>query len=204
MKVILTQSVQGVGKAGELHNVADGYARNYLIPRRLAVEASKGNLRNLEKIQAEATQREAAARAAAEKVLAAVEGLRITIPARVSPDGSKLYGAITAAEIAKNISAISGQEIEKRMVLSEPIKSIGGYRVPVRVYAGLTGTVTVVVYPEGQQPPAEEQPVEEAAAPEPAPAPAPAAQAPAEPESGAAEAEEEEAPTGLAAEFADA
>lgn len=201
MKVILTQSVQGVGKAGELHNVADGYARNYLIPRRLAVEASKGNLRNLEKIQAEATQREAAARAAAEKVLAAVEGLRITIPARVSPDGSKLYGAITAADIARNVSAVSGQEIDKRMVLSEPIKAIGGYRVPIRVYAGLTGTVTVVVYPEGQQPPAEEQPVEEAAAPE--AEPAAVAQPPAEPES-ATEAEPEEEPaTGLAAEFED-
>jgi large subunit ribosomal protein L9 len=202
MKVILTQSVQGVGKAGEMHNVADGYARNFLIPRRFAVEASKGNLRNLEKIQLEAQNREAEVRAAAEKVLKAIDGLRITLPARVSPDGSKLYGAITAADIAKAVSTASSNEIEKRTVLSEPLKSIGNYKIPIRVYAGITGHVNVVVYPEGQKPPAEEVVVE--APPVEAVAPVPVV-APAVVEEIVVEEPEDEAPlTGLAAEYEEA
>jgi len=165
MQVILTQSVAGVGKAGESHNVADGYARNYLIPRRLAVEASKGNLRNLEKIQADSQAREAEARSAAEKVYAAVDGQRITIPARVSADGNKLYGSITAQDIATALEAATGQEIDKRSVLTAALKRIGTVRVPVRVYAGLTAHIDVVVHPEGQQPPtAEEVAAAEAAA----------------------------------------
>lgn len=171
MQVILTQSVTGVGKAGESHNVADGYARNYLIPRRLAVEASKGNLRNLEKIQADSQAREAEARAAAEKVYAQVDGQRLTIPARVSADGNKLYGSITAQDIADALKAATNQEVDKRNVLTAALKRIGTVRVPVRVYAGLTAHVDVVVYPEGQQPPAPEEAKAEAAEGEAVPGP---------------------------------
>jgi len=155
MEVILTQSIQGVGKAGEAHKVADGYARNYLIPRRMAVAATKGNMRNLDKIRTEAEKREAEHRSAAEKVLAAIDGLRLLIPARVSPDGAKLYGAVTPQDIADVIKTESGQEVDKRGILTQAIKQIGTFPIPVRVYAGLSGNVTVVVYPEGQQPPAE-------------------------------------------------
>lgn len=171
MQVILTQSVTGVGKAGESHRVADGYARNYLIPRRLAVEATKGNVRNLEKIQADSQARETEARAAAEKVYAIVDGQRLTIPARVSADGNKLYGSITAQDIADALKAATQQEIDKRNVLTAALKRIGSVRVPVRVYAGLTAHIDVVVYPEGQQPPAPEAPVVEAAAAEAVPGP---------------------------------
>lgn len=177
MQVILTQSVAGVGKAGESHSVADGYARNYLIPRKLAVEATKGNMRNLEKIQADSLKREAEARSAAEKVYAQVDGQRLTIPARVSSDGSKLYGSVTPQDIADSVKASTGQELDKRTVLTDAIKRVGSYHVPVRVYAGLVAHVDVVVYPEGQQPPAPAPVVEEAPEPVEAAPPAPAAAA---------------------------
>lgn len=156
MQVILTQSVAGVGKAGEAHKVADGYGRNYLIPRKLAVEATKGNVRNLEKIQADSQKRETEARAVAEKVYAAIDGQRLPIPARVSADGSKLYGSVTAQDIADAIHSATGQDIDKRSVLTAALKRVGTVRVPVRVYAGLTGHVDIVVHPEGQQPPTAE------------------------------------------------
>jgi large subunit ribosomal protein L9 len=179
MEVILMESVAGVGKAGETHKVADGYARNYLLPRRLAVEATKGNLRNLEKIRTDAEQREAEARTAAEKVLAAVDGQRITMPARVSPDGAKLYGSITGQDIATALEQKTGQAIDKRNVLTDALKQTGVFDVPVRVYAGLVGHVTVVVHPEGQQPPPPE--LDKPAPPEEvAPPPVPVAEAPAE------------------------
>lgn len=180
MQVILTQSVAGVGKAGESHKVADGYGRNYLIPRKLAVEATKGNMRNLEKIQTDSLKRESEARSAAEKVFAAVDGQRLTIPARVSSDGSKLYGSVTPQDIANALEAATKQTLDKRTVLTDAIKRVSTTEVPVRVYAGLTARITVVVYPEGQQPPAivvaapEPEPVPVAAAPAPAPAPEPA------------------------------
>jgi large subunit ribosomal protein L9 len=158
MQVILTQSVAGVGKAGESHKVADGYGRNYLVPRKLAVEATKGNLRNLEKIQADSMEREAEQRSAAEKVYAAVDGQRLLMPARVSADGNKLYGSVTAQDIADALGALTSQEIDKRSVLTAALKRVGTVRVPVRVYAGLTANIDVVVYPEGQQPPAKEEP----------------------------------------------
>jgi large subunit ribosomal protein L9 len=179
MQVILTQSVAGVGKAGESHKVADGYGRNYLIPRKLAVEATKGNMRNLEKIQEDSLKREAEARSAAEKVFAAVDGQRLTIPARVSSDGSKLYGSVTPQDIANALEAATKQTLDKRTVLTDAIKRIGTTEVPVRVYAGLTAHISVVVYPEGHQPPPvavpepepEPEPVVVAAAPVPEPAP---------------------------------
>ena len=179
MQVILTQSVAGVGKAGDSHKVADGYGRNYLIPRKLAVEATKGNMRNLEKIQADSLKRESEARTAAEKVFAAIDGQRLTMPARVSSDGSKLYGSVTPQDIANALEAATKQTLDKRTVLTDAIKRVGTIEVPVRVYAGLTAHLTVVVYPEGQKPPAvviaepEPEPVVIAAAPSPAPAPAP-------------------------------
>lgn len=171
MQVILTQSVQGVGKAGEEHKVADGYARNYLIPRKMAVEATKGNLRNLEKIREDALKREAESRAAAEKVLAAIDGQRINIAARVSPDGSKLYGSITTQDIADRLKAATGQEIDKRSVLTDAIKIVSINPIPVRVYAGMTAQITVVVHPEGQKPPTELTPQPEVVEVAPAPAP---------------------------------
>jgi large subunit ribosomal protein L9 len=182
MQVILTQSVAGVGKAGESHKVADGYGRNYLIPRKLAVEATKGNMRNLEKIQTDSMTREAQARSAAEKVFAAVDGQRLTIPARVSSDGSKLYGSVTTQDIANALEAATGQKLDKRTVLTDAIKRVGSTEAPVRVYAGLVARITVVVYPEGQQPPAvvvpapEPEPVPVAAAPASAPEPEPVAE----------------------------
>ncbi|HEY3267866.1 MAG TPA: 50S ribosomal protein L9 [Armatimonadota bacterium] len=183
MQVILTQSVTGVGKAGEAHKVADGYARNYLIPRKLAVEATKGNLRNLEKIQEDSLKREAAARSAAEKVLAAIDGVRLNMPARVSADGSKLYGSVTTQDIANALKSVTGQELDKRLVLTDAIKRVSIQEVPIRVYAGITARVTVAVYPEGQQPPPivvaapPEPEVVEAPAPEPVAEPAPEAEA---------------------------
>jgi len=196
MQVILTQSVAGVGKAGETHKVADGYARNYLIPRKLAVEATKGNLRNLEKIQEDSLKREAEARSAAEKVYAAVDGQRLTMPARVSSDGSKLYGSVTPQDIANSLKASTGQELDKRTILTDAIKRIGAYNVPIRVYAGLTAHVDVVVYPEGQKPPTPEEIAAAAAAAaapfQPVEIPTPAAEA--APEEEAAEDAAEETP----------
>jgi len=145
MKVILSQDVPKLGDAGSIQTVKDGFARNYLIPQGLATEATAGRLKNAEQ-RIRSIQRKVEREEEAQKSLAeSLDGLRVAMTARVGEQG-RLYGSITSADVAEKISAAVGQEIDRRKVLlDEPIRSIGDHRVTVHLVGKLRPVVTVAV-----------------------------------------------------------
>lgn len=145
MRVLLIQDVKGLGQAGEIKRVADGYARNYLIPQGLAVPATEGVLKQVEiRRQVEARRRERfeAEAAALAEVLSTVT---LNFKVKVGEMG-KLYGSITSADIAVGLEMETGKSIDKRRIeLAEPIREVGIYRVPIRLSKDLMPQITVVV-----------------------------------------------------------
>ena len=145
MKVIFLQDVKGQGKKGDMKEVSDGYARNYLLPRGLATQATADNLNAL-KIKEKA----AAAKAAKEKALAEenakkLEGVQVIIRAKAGSSG-KLFGAVTSAEIASALKEQFGIDIEKnKIVQSEPIKTYGAYTVKAKLGYEVSGNVNLLV-----------------------------------------------------------
>jgi large subunit ribosomal protein L9 len=148
MEVILREHVAKVGRAGEVVTVKDGYARNYLIPRGLAYVATAGNKR---RIEAEARQQGlklSAAKADAEALAAKLEGLELHFTAKAG-EGDRLFGSVTAADIAQELER-KGYSVDKRDVeLDEPIKMIGVVSVPIRVHPEVRVTLRVWVVKEG-------------------------------------------------------
>ena len=147
MKVILQQDVKGQGKRGQLVNVSDGYARNFLLPKKLAVPANADNMNKMimqdkaKKAQMEAEKAEA--QATAEKL----KELMVKIPAKGA--GGRLFGAVTSKEISEALQAQFGLNIAKsKIVQDEPIKSFGTYQLKCKLGYEITGTVNVVVTEE--------------------------------------------------------
>ena len=129
MKVILSKDVQGTGKAGEVKDVADGYARNYLIPRKLAIPASGGALKNVEQKKASEQKKVAAEEAAARALADRLTSAPVVLTAKVGDQG-RLYGSITSGDIADQLSAQLGQPIDKRKIeLDEPIRQLGTFEI---------------------------------------------------------------------------
>ncbi len=148
MKVILQRDVPKVGKGGEIVNVSDGYARNYLFPRQYAVPATGGFLKEHQARAEHDKAREAKLHQVAESAAAALEGLSIIIKGKVG-SGTKLYGSITAQDVAEGIKQATGIEVDKRRVgLVDPIKTLGVYPIPVRVASDISVTVQVDVTTE--------------------------------------------------------
>ncbi len=148
MRVILTQDVKGTGKAGEVKDVADGYARNFLIPRKLAVPASAGALRGVEQRQQAESKRAAAEETDARRLADRVSAEPIVVKARVGDQG-RLYGSITSADVAEQLSRRLGQPIDKRRIeLAEPIRQLGTFQVPIRLHRAVTANLTVDVQAE--------------------------------------------------------
>ena len=145
MKVILQQDVRGQGKKGQLVEVSDGYARNFLLPRKLAVAATAENM-NTMKLQEKARKaQEAAERAEAEAIARKLEGIMVKIPAKAG-EGGRLFGAVTGKEISDALSAQHGISIAKtKLVLDEPIKSCGSYSIKAKLGYEVSGTVNVLV-----------------------------------------------------------
>ena len=144
MEVILRQAVDNLGHPGDVVTVSSGYARNYLLPRGIAYAATEGNKKRIsqEKARLEAAENER--RGAAEELAKRVEEVSITFSARVGEEG-KLFGSVTAADIAQQLEA-QGLTIEKRQIdLHEPIKALGVYRVPVRLHADVRPEIKVWV-----------------------------------------------------------
>ena len=144
MEIILRQGVENLGKPGDVVKVKAGYARNYLLPHGLAYEATPGNLKRIqqerERLEAADNERRTAAQGYAEKL----EQVSLTFSARVGEEG-KLFGSVTAADIAQQLEA-QGFHVEKRQIdLHEPIKALGVYRVPVRLHADVKPEVRVWV-----------------------------------------------------------
>ena len=164
MKVVFLQEVEGSGRIGEVRNVADGYARNYLLPRKLAVPATDHNIRIAQaRVQGEAKHQsklDAEAEVLAEKLV----GLTITIEVRVGGQG-RLYGSVTARDIVEALEKPLGLLLEHRQVeLEDPIRQVGLFEVPLRLSGNVRASVQVAVLGEGQTleellapPPAEEE-----------------------------------------------
>lgn len=149
MKVLLTQDVYNLGHAGEVKTVADGYGRNYLLPRGMAVLATPGAVKRADAIKAAALRRRAQEQSDMEAVAQVINGATLTFTARAGEKG-KLYGSITTAQIAEKISALLGREFDRRRIaLREPIRNVGSYAVQVRLAMDITPVVNVVVTPEG-------------------------------------------------------
>ncbi len=148
MKVILTADVAKMGKSGEMKEVADGYARNFLIPRKLAVPAAGGSYRAWQHDIASREEKRKREREEAEIAAQRISSTTLTMGVKVG-EGGKLYGSITAKDIADALGR-RGIEVDRHKVdLPDPLKSLGTYRVAVKVYAGMTPEVTVVVEPKG-------------------------------------------------------
>ena len=148
MKVILTTDVPKLGKSGELKDVADGYARNYLIAQQLAVPAAGGAYRAWQHDIASREEKRKREREEAEIAAQRVSSTTLTMGVKVG-DGGKLYGSITAKEIADALGR-RGINVDRHKIdLPEPLKALGTYKVAVKVYQGLTPEVTVIVEPKG-------------------------------------------------------
>lgn len=147
MKVILLDDIPKVGRRGEVREVSDGYARNYLLPQKLALLANPGNLRNLEQIKKRQETQAALARAEAETRARAIEALTLSLTRQASEEG-RLYGSVGAQDVVAFL-AQHGFTIEKRRVgLAEPIKALGEYTVPIRLHPDVAAQFRVIVSQE--------------------------------------------------------
>lgn len=148
MKVILKADVRGKGKKGQMIEVAEGYARNFLLPKGLAVLATADAM-NTMRLQAKAKAKaDAEAKAAATEIAEKLKGLQVKVASK-GGEGGKLFGAVTGREIAAALKEQHGVDIDsKKLVLDEPIKSFGSYQVKAKLGFEISGTVYVIVTEE--------------------------------------------------------
>ena len=145
MKVVLLQDVKSLGKKGELVNVSDGYARNFLFPKNLAKEANAQALNELKNAEQSKKYKRDTEIAAAEKAKAGLEGSKFVIKAKAGESG-KLFGSITPKEISAEIKSQKSLDIDKRkIVLKSDIKTVGEYEVEIKLYTGISAKVNVSV-----------------------------------------------------------
>jgi large subunit ribosomal protein L9 len=148
MQVLLLKDVRGFGQAGDLKKVADGYARNYLLPHGLAVPATESARKALAEQTASTARHAISQKTRAEERAVDLRDVVLTFTARAGESG-RLYGSITSGDIAERLSQVAGVEIDKRKVmLDEPIKELGQTSIDVRLHANVTTAITVKVVPE--------------------------------------------------------
>ena len=145
MKVILQQDVKGQGKKGQLVDVSDGYARNFLLPKKLAVIATAENLNTMKQQEKARKAQQAAEKAEAEALSKKLESLTVKVAAKAG-EGGRLFGAVTAKEISECLAQQHGLNIAKtKLVLDEPIKACGGYKIKAKLGYEIVGNVNVMV-----------------------------------------------------------
>ncbi|QES49140.1 50S ribosomal protein L9 [Streptomyces venezuelae] len=145
MKIILTHEVSGLGTAGDVVDVKDGYARNYLVPRGFAIRWTKGGEKDVAQIRRARKIHEIATIEQANEVKAKLEGTKVRLATR-SGDAGRLFGSVTPADIAAAIEASGGPKVDKRRVeLGAPIKTLGSYQVSVRLHADVVANLGVEV-----------------------------------------------------------
>lgn len=145
MKVILTQDVKAQGKKGQLINVSDGYARNFLIPKGLAVEADAGAMNDLKNKESSRLHKIELEKAAANEIAKKLETIVVKLSAKAGADG-KLYGSVTSLDIAEALEKQHGIKVDKRKIqLSDPLKTFGTHTVSVKLYTEITGKINVVI-----------------------------------------------------------
>lgn len=148
MEVILREHVDNLGQRGEIVRVADGYARNYLLPRKLAMQATANNKAVIEQMKASAARRSAAEKATAEEWVAKLDPVVLSFTRKAGEQGH-LFGSVTSADIAAELGT-KGFEVDRRKIqLGEPLKSVGEFTVPIRLHREVTARVRVKVLAEG-------------------------------------------------------
>jgi large subunit ribosomal protein L9 len=149
MKVVLRQDVDNLGERGQVVNVAAGYARNYLLPKKLALEATAGNLRTLELHKRSWAAREVREVADAQTLATRLAGVQVTVTKKAG-ESDTLYGSVTTAEIA-DLLAKAGYEVDRRKIqMVDPIKTLGSHTVQVKIHRQVLAPVTVLVVAEGE------------------------------------------------------
>ena len=149
MKILLRADVDNLGKKGDLVEVADGYARNYLVPRGLALQASRGAQKQADAMGRNRDARDRREREAAEALAAQFNGRTISVKARAGGEG-RLFGSVTNNDIAEAIERQTGAEIDRRKIeLAEPIKELGGFDLQVRLHADVDASIHVEVEAAG-------------------------------------------------------
>ena len=150
MKVVFLQDVPNVAKAGDVKDVADGYGRNYLIPKKLAVVATSAELNRLELQRNADVRRQARTEQDAEAFAKVLQDTTVALKMRAGTK-DKLYGSVTSADIAKEIKKLTKQDIDKRKIeLEEPIRELGSHQVSIKLTKDVTATVNVVVGAEAE------------------------------------------------------
>ena len=145
MVVILKRDVKGTGRAGDVVKVNDGYARNMLIPKGYAIEATKGNIRSLEKVKEKQAEEEAQQRAAASEKAEQLKKAQVTIVTK-SGEGGRLFGSITSKDIADAVMEQTGISVDKKNIkLDQPIKNLGTFHVEIKLYYDINAEITVTV-----------------------------------------------------------
>ncbi|MBR4150671.1 MAG: 50S ribosomal protein L9 [Firmicutes bacterium] len=145
MQVILLKDVKGLGKAGEVKKVSDGYARNMLLPKKLVMEASESNIKVLERKRAEIEAQRAVDKQVAEDIKAKLENGAITLKSKAG-EGGRLFGAVTAKDIAEQIEKDYKLQLDKKKIeLPAPIKTLGEHEVELRLFTGVSAKVKVNV-----------------------------------------------------------
>ncbi|MDD6042275.1 MAG: 50S ribosomal protein L9 [Eubacteriaceae bacterium] len=145
MQVILLKDVKGSGKAGQIVKVSDGYARNMLLPKGLAIEATDANVKSLKKKEALEAEKRAEEKKEAQEIAEKLKDIKIVIKTK-SGEGGKLFGSITSKDIAEETLKQSGLSIDKKKIqMKSAIKSIGTFDIDVKLYPEVVGTLTVVV-----------------------------------------------------------
>jgi large subunit ribosomal protein L9 len=148
MEVILREHVEHLGRRGEIVKVADGYARNYLLPRKLALLATEGNKKQIERERAKLEVREAEEKGVAEAIADRMANLEVVIARKVG-ETEALYGSVTTADVAEALAA-KGFDIDRRKIqLAEPIKKLGDFDLPIKLQREVIATVKVRVVAEG-------------------------------------------------------
>jgi large subunit ribosomal protein L9 len=149
MEVILREHVEHLGRRGDIVKVAEGYARNYLLPRKLALAVNEGNKRQIERERKNAEARELEEKSQAEAFAARLAEAEIAIPRRVG-ENDTLYGSVTTVDIASALAA-KGFEVDRRkIVLADPLKALGQVTVPIKIHRDVTAQVKVSVVPESK------------------------------------------------------
>jgi large subunit ribosomal protein L9 len=149
MEVILREHVDNLGKRGEIVKVADGYARNFLLPRKLALLATEGNKKQIERERAKFDAKEAEEKKVAEAMASRLATVELVIPRRVG-ETEALYGSVTTADIAEALTAKGFDIDRRRLQLAEPIKKVSEVDVPVKLHREVTASVKVKVVAEGK------------------------------------------------------
>ena len=145
MKVVLLKDVKNIGKRDEILNVSDGYARNFLFPQKLAVEAKPGTLKEIEKKRAAQDARDAEALAEARAKADALKGKVVELKIKCGSQG-RLYGSVTSAEVAEALEKQYGYAADKRKIdLGDPIREVGDREITIRMHPGVTATMTLRV-----------------------------------------------------------